>query len=56
MPRADRPRWLALCQAAVEETDTDEFVKIIQELNQILNLNGPLPFDLQSLVQVSGPH
>ncbi|HTR23130.1 MAG TPA: hypothetical protein VMI10_04050 [Terriglobales bacterium] len=56
MPRADRPRWLALCQAAVEETDTDEFVKIIQELDQILNLNGSPPSDLQSHVQAGNPH
>lgn len=55
MPRADRPRWLALCQAAVEETDTDEFVRIIQELNQILDLHGPLPSDMGSQA-ASNPH
>ena len=56
MPRADRPRWLTLCQAAVEETNTDEFVKIIQELDQILNLNGPIPSDLERQVAASDPH
>lgn len=56
MPRADRPRWLVLCEAAVEETNTDEFVKIIQELNQILDPNGPLPSNLENQVAANDPH
>ena len=55
MPRADRPRWLVLCQAAVEERNTDEFANILQELNEVLNLNGPLPADLESPVAAGDP-
>lgn len=46
--RRDPQHWMDLCKAAAETTNPDEFLRIVRELNEVLENEQYASRDLQS--------
>ncbi len=51
MAKGDRDHWMELCKAASETRDDQEFLKIVRELNEILEREEQMRRELRKTAQ-----